>query len=378
MITGKVSFQNQDTDIDQQDKEMYSDFINHSPDSSYFSRYEYLELIAAITGGKIVIFFAMQDDNEVIGVLPAIVKNGKWGAVVNSLPFYGSNPGIVVKKENNWSIGAFREVKKFLLDAFWQTPGFFSATLIEPPFEKDGDLYDQHSATFMDHRTGLITFLPSSQSEILDLYHSKTRNLVRKAEKAGVKVISNHLLPEVKSDLISIIEMIHVENMQAIGAPDKPGKFFDWIEQKYRAGDQAIKIYTGIHKKEIIAGLIVLVHNQTAEYFMPIIKTQYRNLAPLNIVIYHAMKELVAQGITKWNWGGTKLPGQEGVYHFKKRFGASECIYRYFIRTSSKITGGSYTRQAILEEYPYFYIVPFDALPQVIRTPGNFYEEAAE
>ncbi len=343
----------------------YTDFINFAPSSNYFARYDYLQMISDVTKGRIILFIVKDDDNNnIIAALPAIETTGKWGKVINSLPFYGSNPGII--SENS-------KAKYFLLNVFWEvTASYFSVTLVESAFEKDKQIYDNHFCSFIDSRISLVTHLVKDP---MDIYHPKTKNLVKKASKAGVIVDFEHNNPA-DLKIIKIIEDIHVENMQGINVSPKPGIFFDWLEQKYQEGDKTLKVYVARYKDEIIAGLILLVHNQIAEYFMPVIKTEFRNLAPLNLVIYKAMKEMISQGVTLWNWGGTKLPGQEGVYHFKKRFGAGESIYRYFVRTNSKIMGGRYTKQAILEEYPYFYIVPFDVLStkkEYVSTE-NFYD----
>ena len=34
------------------------------------------------------------DNNQIQGILPLMIQNGKFGNVINSLPFYGSNGGI--------------------------------------------------------------------------------------------------------------------------------------------------------------------------------------------------------------------------------------------------------------------------------------------
>lgn len=326
----------------------YKHLVDFCREANYFSHWDYLTMIQRVTKGKIVLFLAY-DKDELIGALPAIMKEGKYGRVINSLPFYGSNPGLIV------SSGEHIGVKNFLMNMFWYvTEPFLSATLIESPMERNRGIYDNYPPTFIDSRVSLYNVFPNDPSELMNGYHPKTRNLVRKAEKAGVIVT----LEKKYKKAIKQIEDIHVENMQSIGALPKPGVFFDWLENDCNFFN--IRVYTAKLNKEIIAGLILFVHNDIAEYYMPAIKAEWRHVAPLNLIIHRAMIDCMVHHVKYWNWGGTTLPSQAGVYHFKKRFGAQESIYRYFIRVQGDVV--KYSREQLAEEYPHFYVVPYCAL----------------
>ncbi|MDD4931644.1 MAG: peptidoglycan bridge formation glycyltransferase FemA/FemB family protein [Candidatus Colwellbacteria bacterium] len=312
-----------------------------------------------------------------VGALPFLIKKGALGEVANALPFFGSNPGIIIdpKLDNELK----KEIKKGLVTVFWRvTESFFSACLIEKPFDPDFDLYnvryngriEQGEGIFTDKRIGMMTRIPE-KGEVINIYHSKTRNLVKKAIKEGLIVERTRDI----NDLEQIIE-IHKKNMMAIGAPYKPMSFFAWLKRKI--GDLDTMIYKAVHPKDgsIIAGLVLFVHNQTAEYFMPVIKEEARIMAPLNLIIYKAMSDLQKRKVGLWNWGGTATEGQEGVAHFKRRFGAEEVLYYYHIRTKAKNL--VMTPQELSKEYKYFYVLPYNQLISKMNSPTDFYWQPDE
>jgi hypothetical protein len=80
----------------------------------------------------------------------------------------------------------------------------------------------------------------------------------------------------------------------------------------------------------------------------------------MSLILLHAMLEAARRGFTTWNWGGTHI-GQDGIYRFKRKWGARESRYRYFIQINDKSLLDS-TAEELQERFPHFYVVPFSAL----------------
>lgn len=349
--------------MDERTLEAYRDLLDRDRSSLYYATPQYLQMLEHVTGGSPLLFSISDEEGRMLAALPAMQKAGPMGSVINSLPFYGSNPGIVVDPALH--VDARRNYKKRLIDQYWNfSEVFFSATLIQRPFEPDADLYPSSFANFQDSRIGMFTPLPADPKELLGIYHQKTRNLTRKAGKTGIKVSRG------THTMVGAVKALHTRNMKEIGAPAKPESFFAWALRKAYEEDKDIRVYIAeTERRRIVAGLITFIQNETVEYFTPAIDVEFRQQAPLNLVILEAMADSIRLGCKQWNWGGTTLPGQEGVYHFKKRFGAVECNYQYFTRISMKVLDGSVTKQQLLDAYPYFYIVPFARLPE--RKPAR-------
>jgi hypothetical protein len=72
------------------------------------------------------------------------------------------------------------------------------------------------------------------------------------------------------------------------------------------------------------------------------------------------MQNGALNGYKYWNWGGT-WHSQTNLYRFKSRFGAKDYEYYYLININNKDILNS-TKEILLNEYPYFYTVPFSVL----------------
>ena len=71
-----------------------------------------------------------------------------------------------------------------------------------------------------------------------------------------------------------------------------------------------------------------------------------------------AIKERKSQS---WNWGGT-WKNQDGVYNFKKKWGAEDHIYKYYINYAAKNVKNKINRDILSKDYPFFYTIPFSEL----------------
>jgi hypothetical protein len=157
-----------------------------------------------------------------------------------------------------------------------------------------------------------------------------------------------------KHSLIDNLHEMHSENMTRIGGIPKSFEFFDYIKWKFP--DENWDLWYASVDNKLIALCLFLKFNKTVEYFVPAIQVEYRSLNPLNLLLFEAMKYYRDQGFKYFNWGGTTLPSQESVYHFKKRFGGIESKYYYYTRIFHRI---DISNEAILREYPGFFVHPF-------------------
>lgn len=299
------------------------------------------------------IYFILKENNRIIALLPAVLKENKnYGNVLNSLPFYGSNGAVI-------SLLPSEELKKILVKRFTEFAlemNCISSTIITSPFEKNIEWYEKNiDYTFKDQRIGQITPLPDSKEKLMDILHSKTRNTVRKAQKEIRSVDSKEGLK-----YIDFIAETHKENMIAVNGLYKPYSFFQEIV-KAMEYEKNLKIYIAFIENNIpVSGLMNLYFNKTIEYFCPVTVSSYRELQSLSGLIYQAMSDGIDAGYKWWNWGGTWL-SQGGVYQFKSRWGTQDNNYYYFTKVyDDKVM--NYSREILLKEYPYFFVIPFSAL----------------
>jgi len=331
---------------------LLASFLNKIPQSLVYYSPVYKNFLENFLKEKAT-YFIIKEGEAIIALLPAVLKtNETYGNVLNSLPFYGSNGSIL-------SLEFDPQINTVLINAFHEFAVLHkcvSSTLITSPFESNIKWFDENlDFTFKDQRIGQITKMSDTKEGLMDIYHSKTRNTVRKS-LSGLKRIEygNGL------DYLDFIVETHKENLTAVNGLYKPKSCFEEIAKNFPYKDH-LKIYIGFNEQDKpIAGLLNLYYNKTVEYFCPVTVSAYRDMQPLSGIIYQAMQDAVDEGYQWWNWGGTWL-SQGGVYQFKSRWGTADHDYFYY----TKLYDNSVLElspEILLREYPYFYVLPFSAL----------------
>lgn len=334
----------------------YLRFLGAGPHVLFYASPRYLELLARFLDAEIRCWLALDETDGIVGALPAILKHhDPGGAVLNSLPFYGSN-GAVIEHAGD------RTIRRALLEAFDAAAvaeGCVSSTLITSPFETDVAFYEECCAGCLrDERIGQLTSLaPGGETgpeALLASFDPVRRRNIRKAERAGFSIRSSPG-PEGLGFLVET----HEENMRAIGGAAKPRSFFDLVPAIFEYGKD-YEVITAFDGSEPVAAMLAFYFNRTVEYFTPVIRNADRPRQPLSLVVFHAMNEAAARGFAWWNWGGT-WKTQTGVYRFKKKWAAEERPYFYFTRVLDP-TLVEHSAEDLLLRYPYFFVLPFSAL----------------
>jgi len=284
------------------------------------------------------------DNNEIHGVLPLIMMNGKYGFVINSLPFYGSHGGIVAKTQN--ALLTLTQAYNDLLDQ----PNIAAATLVSNPFfEVD---YTHLKYDLIDKRIGQWINLPNNIANLLTQFDSSARRNIKKAINAEISVA-------VDNDAIDFLQTTHNQNMQSIGGIAKSNAFFKIITEIFEP-NKNYKIFVAKKNDTYIAALLLFYFKDFVEYFTPVIQEEYRDKQPLALIIHEATKDAIDNGYKIWNWGGTWIT-QDSVYRFKKKWASLDKEYAYYVKINNKQLFSS-TREELLKEYPNFFVIPFSKL----------------
>jgi hypothetical protein len=309
-------------------------------------------------------YFLLFDENQLIGALPCFLIDGQQGAVINSLPFFGSHGSILLRPGVNNAAASI--LADGLMD-LCQSRNVSFVTVIDTPFSNNEDLFSRAmDFQFRDQRIGQFTPLPDEDvpqqvgESLLSLYHQKTRNIVRKALRSGLAFGHDQ-----SQQTLDALHVMHETNILGIGGIAKPRSFFASIASQLLY-DRDYRIYTAkTETGEIVSALMLLYFKDTVEYFVPATVESWRTAQPLSALIHLAMLDAVLERKARsWNWGGTWLT-QDGVYHFKSRWGTRDYPYHYYTRVFpdvKRLCGVS--RKDLMNGYPWFYTVPFSALEQ--------------
>jgi len=326
----------------------YTDFIESHEYTLFYYSLGFRDLVSSHLDCQSKYLLALEDE-KITGILPLMLKKGKYGIVANSLPFFGSNGGVISK-----SLSAKDELISYY-NKLACSEGILASTIIENP------IYDNRSINldfdFEDSRIGQITELQDTEGNKIDILSnidSSARRNVKKAlkNKISVKRINDNQASNFLSD-------IHNKNMTEIGGLVKDISFFDSLP-KHLNESHDYNIYVAFYEDKPIAALLLFYFNQTVEYYTPAIVEEFRSLQPLALIIFEAMTEAMDQGYKYWNWGGTHV-GMDGVYRFKKKWDAKDRPYKYFTKLNNRQVL-DLPIEELLKEYPNFYVLPFTAM----------------
>jgi GNAT acetyltransferase-like protein len=300
-------------------------------------------------------YLVAADDARIRGVLPVMWREVGGRRVYNSLPFFGSHGGVLADGP---------EAEDALCSAWEEMAGderTLSATVIENPL-RPMRRAPRHVLT--DDRISQITPLPaadeahgcSPEDAVLERVDSSARRNARKAARAGITVEAGISGIDAR---LEVLAAMHADNLRRLGGAVKRPEFFATIRRHFAPGLD-FNVYLARIDRRPAAALLVFTVGDTVEYFTPTVDSGYRSLQPLAAVLLRAMTDAVRRGFRRWNWGGTHL-GHTGVYRFKRKWGATESRYRYFVdlREESVLDD---TPQELLDRFGDFYVVPFAAL----------------
>ena len=335
----------------------YTNLIKSKPSSLFYQSLPYHRLLVdhLTCESRYLLWY---DDDILIAAMTFLFKSDpQYGTVVNSLPYYGSNGGLCLSSKILPS--QEKEIKQELpnvLNDLYSTLGVVLSTIISNPLEPEEIAWMMEILPHdrQDYRIGQITKLPDHSEHVSEdimsmISNPRPRN-IRRAIKANISVEVRHDLEALK-----FLFEVHKQNIESIGGKAKRWSFFEKIPEYFK--EEEYSVFVAYKDGAPIAALLLFYFNKTVEYFTPATIHDYRNDQPSALLIFEAMKDSVHRGFSNWNWGGT-WNSQTGVYDFKKKWGAEDHEYKYFIKiVDEKIMIHSITDLSVA--FPNFYLYPY-------------------
>jgi len=329
--------------LDQIDYIKYESFVLSFKESLFYYSIKYKLFLENLLKCHSQYILIMKGD-DIQAILPLLMKEGKYGMILNTLPYYGSNGGILAKTRESYNL---------LLDYYYKmTKEVSSSTYITNPFITEGEILSTSLKEEKLSQWTNIEHKDNMDESLMNLFESSTRRNIRKAIKSNVSI-------EVDNSQIEFLYQTHYDNISSIGGKTKSKDFFYSLDSYFEKGvDYNIYIASLNNKK--IGALLLFYFNNTVEYFTPAIVNEFRSVQALPLIIYKAMLDSSQSKYKWWNWGGT-WKTQKGVYKFKKKFGAIDKKYNYFITINNQDLYKA-TQEELIKEYDDFYVIPFNML----------------
>lgn len=306
-------------------------FLRGRPEALVYYSGSYRGLLVELLGAEDRTLVA-RDGDEIRGILPLLYRDG----VYNSLPYYGSNGGVL--GEADPLLEAYRELAT--------ETGTVSSTVVSNPFAPAGPV-PVHN--LLDARLAHFTSLVGDP---LARVEPSARRNVRRAAAAGIEVRAD---PEALPGLYAL----HEQNIRALGGRPKSRAFFDLVGSRLAAGTEW-QLFAAYRGGALVAGLLLLYFGRTVEYFTPAIDHDHRSDQPLAAILSTAVEDAAARGYERWNWGGT-WPTQESLRRFKLKWGAEELSYSYFVQLNRPELLDS-TPDELYARYGDFFVLPYSEL----------------
>jgi hypothetical protein len=343
----------------------YAMLLDKAPESMVYQTKGYVDFIASYLQAE-AYYLALKQGDRLLAAIPIVLKkNQKFGNIINSNPYYGSNGGIIVHPDLT-PVGK-NKVKSTLLEFladFAKEQGSILTTIIASSLDRDQMFYRQNMRfDYLDRRVGQITVIPHvgkaeniRNSLFENRFSSGCRRAIRKAEKTGVTV----KITSDKGEALDQFYEIYRQNIQSKAGMVKDKDFFEKAFDVFP--DNVCNLRYAELNGRVIAGIFQLYFKDTVEYFQPAIHHDYRDSGATNLLVFHGMEQAAKEGYIYWNFGGT-WESQEDVYNFKHSFGAVDFIYYYFIASYGDLSQiKRMTPQDLKKEYPGFFVLPYSAL----------------
>lgn len=331
--------------LEESDAGRYQAFCESRSDYLIYYSWKYRTLLLRLLRCRALYLAAVKGDGDLLAVMPVMAKDGVYGTVMNSLPFFGSHGGILGDDPGAREalLGAYRELLS--------KPGVAASTVIVNPFHA-GDV--RYPGDLTDERLSGFTSLQGAETPqgIFARIAASARNDVRRSLRHGVSV-------RIENDALETLCRMHKERMSVLSGKPKPDEFFRVLPEVLEPG-RDFDLYVARLDGQVAAMLLLLYGGRVVEYFIPVVEPALRHTQASAALLFRAMQDAASRGYALWNWGGT-WHSQEGVLRFKRNWGAEVGHYLYFTKV---LDPSLYARSAgeLLAAYDGFYVMPFRAL----------------
>jgi hypothetical protein len=331
------------------------DFVETHGAAMLYHQPEWLKLIGRMTGATPHQVVVKDADGTVRAWASVHVKDGPFGLIANSSPYFGSHGGILADGE-----GEFDAAAQTLSD-YLAANGVACANIIEPLFEPRSSRYRERlPVTMGDERHGQVRSLVDCEDRawlLADIGGLTRSNLKRKAWRAGIEVKRE----ETDEALAWLYQHHRSEMTSRPGGNPKSVEFFAAVADLFRPGS-GWRLYTGWLGGRRVAGLLVICWREFVEYITPVFDPAAREHQPLSAVIFEAMHACAQEGFRWWNFGGT-WPSQASLKAFKDSWGCDARVYRYHVLDYGGLAAlmRPEIRPQLAAHYPGFYVYPFGA-----------------
>lgn len=282
-------------------------YVGSHPDASGYHRAGWADVIATAFGHR-VRRLVVESARGIEGVLPLVLFRSRlFGRFAVSMPFlnYG---GVVADSP---------DVERLLLDEAIRECREAGARYLElrHTSQRFPDLPSKRHKVAMR-----LTLAPDAERQWQAL-DRKVRNLVRKAEKSGMRPVTG------AAELLPAFYEVFARNMRDLGTPVYASRFFERIVETFPEHTQVFAVYAG---EQPVAASMVCWHRDTVEVPWASSLREFNQHSPNMLLYWSMLRFSLERGFRTFDFG--RSTRDEGTYHFKRQWGAEsrDLVWEYW------------------------------------------------
>lgn len=334
--------------LEQEDELEYAAFLNTCEYSMAQHTLGWRNVIEELLGDKAYYFIA-KENGEIVGALPAFIKENPIGNIINSITFAGGYGGVLTR----YNIKNKENIYEALLHEMMYYAKEKECILISistPPFSMDIDLYKALSKP--DYI--LPNFIQYIDLEKTVNYKRDIRRKIKRAVEVGVEITEDS-----NSDNLQAFYEIYKKRVKQLNGKMYPPHFFEVVKENASANS---KFLFAKYEKKIVSGILLIYNNRIIDDFIAVMDMDYSFTEANSLMIDYAINWARKKGFKYWNW--QSLPLKESVaYKFKARWGSMNGEHYYLTKVLDDLTAlKKCSIEQIRREYEWYFVMPYDQL----------------
>lgn len=278
----------------------WQQYVEQHAEATPYHRRGWLESITQAYGFSVIDWIAVDDKDNVVGLLAAaVMKTPLLGKKITALPY--CDAGGVLADD--------KDIEAQLIAAALR---FSGETKVRKFEHRQVDLTLSDEALLQQTKVRMVLPLPESAESLMASFKSKLRSQIRKAEKNG-------LTASVGSDKKHLdgFYQVYARNMRDLGSPAHSKRWFNAILSNFKQDAIIANVY---YEQTVVGAGIVLKNGNRCSIPWASTNADFNRLAP-NMLLYWTLLAHVSDNQAVEFDFGRSTPG-EGTFKFKKQWGA--------------------------------------------------------
>lgn len=296
----------------------WNEFVEHSNNGTLFHRLDFLDYHPDDRFDEHHLMFNYKGQN-LVGVMPLALDESDAEKIANS-PYGGSYGGIVTG--NSMKFRYAKDVVSAMIDHL-KEKGIDRIRIRPTPREQHISPssymefhYHDHGFKVVDKEVTSVVDLNRIDDDPFDIYNRSCRNKVRKAKREDVEVSDHSHDWEAFYEILAETWDRHEKT---------PTHTLPELRDLYRRFPDRVKLSMAYHEDEPVAGILqFFVSSTTNFHFYNCHREEYRDLAPVNLLIDTEIRRSLEEGFRYFDFGTTveNYDWNDGLMTFKESFGA--------------------------------------------------------